>query len=79
MCQIYIYTPTKQRGLCLFPKSCFDTSEFQQRKRRAADKPSRGELGDAIPWWSQSLRPQTLQLLVTLTAGNCAQRVQISD
>lgn len=45
MCQIYIYTPTKQRALCLSPKSSFATSKFQQRKRRTADKPSRGELG----------------------------------
>lgn len=78
MCQIYTYTPTRQMGLCLFPKSSFDTSKLQQRKR-TADKPSRGEQGVTVPWWSWSLLPQTLQLLVTLTAGNCFQRVQISD
>ena len=41
MCQIYIYTPTKQRTLCLSTKSSFATYKFQQRKRRTADKPSR--------------------------------------
>lgn len=49
---LYLH-PHRTRGLCLFPvKSSFDTSEFQQRKRRTADKPSRGELGVAVPWWS---------------------------
>lgn len=75
MCQIYIYTPTKQRALCLPPKSSFDTSKFQQRKSRTADKPSRGELGVAVPWCFEIYSPQTLQLLVTPTAGNCSRSV----
>lgn len=44
-CAKFIYTPTKQRALCLPPSQVFDTSKFQQRKSRTADKPSRGWAG----------------------------------
>lgn len=50
MCQIYIYILTRQRGLCLSPKSSFDTSKLQRRKGGTADKPGGGAVGVAVPW-----------------------------
>lgn len=41
ICQIYIQTPARQRGLYLFLKLSFDTSKLQKRKGRIADKPSK--------------------------------------
>lgn len=83
-CAKFIFTPPLDKGIFVFsPNSNFDTSKLQQRKQKMADSSQQQTSPARVSWGSLcpgsirtwSLLPYTLQLSVTLTAGNCFHRL----